>query len=98
MTTPVVFLAEAEADVRDARAWYAERDAKLGEEFVDEVERTMELIAEKPRMFPVVHRMLRRALLRRFPYCIFFDLKADVIEVLAVFHAHRDPQVWRSRV
>ena len=95
--TPLVVRAEAEADIRGARAWYAERDEALAERFLQKVDWTLDLIGAGPRTFPTVHRTLRRALLRRFPYCVFFDARDEVIEVFAVFHAHRDPAIWRSR-
>lgn len=96
--TPIVFREEAAADLQEARDWYAERDEGLADDFLGEVERIVGLVAEGPHAFPLVHRTLRRALLHRFPYCVFFELREGSIEVVAVFHAHRDPRGWRSRV
>jgi len=45
----------------------------------------------------VVHRHIRRLLIRRFPYGIFYTTSKDLIIVLAVFHGHRDPKQWKSR-
>ena len=54
-------------------------------------------VREQPRRFPVVHREVRRGLLRRFPYGIYFVIDGDVAVVIAVLHMHRDPDVWRRR-
>jgi plasmid stabilization system protein ParE len=46
---------------------------------------------------PAVHRHVRRALIHRFPYALYFTLAADRIEVVAVLHTRRDPTTWRRR-
>jgi plasmid stabilization system protein ParE len=40
---------------------------------------------------------MRRALLRRFPYGIFFEIERAEIMIYAVFHGARDPKRWRRR-
>jgi hypothetical protein len=50
-----------------------------------------------PVLFATVHRDVRRALLWRFPFAVFFTSDADSVLVLAVLHVRRDPDVWRSR-
>ena len=44
-----------------------------------------------------VHRHVRRALIRRFPYGIYYAVDEELIEVIAVFHAKRDPKRWQDR-
>ena len=62
----------AETDLQEAFAWYEEQRAGLGQDFLLTVEVTLARIERNPKSFPVVHRTVRRALLRRFPYCVFF--------------------------
>lgn len=40
---------------------------------------------------------IRRALLRRFPYCVFYIVLSNEIVVLACVHGHRDPKIWQDR-
>lgn len=56
----------AREDLEDAALWYEAQRAGLGNEFIDEVERTFEKIAEMPENFRVLHRETRRAILQRF--------------------------------
>jgi toxin ParE1/3/4 len=49
-----------------------------------------------PTMFRAVHGRTRRALLRRFPYGVFFVETRDEVVVLAVVHSGRHPRVWQS--
>ena len=96
MKLPVVWMSEAAAELRQARAWYDAIRPDLGERFAVAVEAAVEAIAQRPLQFPVVHRGRRRAGVRRFPYGIFFEVQENRIVVIACFHAKRDPRRWRS--
>ncbi len=98
MTVRVRFRREAEADVRNARAWYRERGLELGEEFLRSLDACLASIQRLPESHPVVYRDMRRALLSRFPYGVFYVREGDTITVLACFHAKRDPTTWLERV
>ena len=40
---------------------------------------------------------VRRALIHRFPYCVFYIVIERKISVLAVMHAARNPEQWKAR-
>jgi plasmid stabilization system protein ParE len=46
----------------------------------------------------MVHKQVRMALVRRFPYLVFYTPEANQITVFFVFHAARDPRMWKRRV
>ncbi|OQX66616.1 MAG: hypothetical protein B6A08_19600 [Sorangiineae bacterium NIC37A_2] len=48
--------------------------------------------------FPVVEGRARRARIFGFPYSVFFEDRGDLVVVLAVFHARRDPGGWGRRL
>lgn len=81
----------------EAFDWYEERVSGLGSDFLMNVDAALNAILRNPRRFPVVHNNLRRALIRRFPYQIFFVFEEKRIVVLAVFHASRNPRRWLER-
>jgi toxin ParE1/3/4 len=97
MTLSVVWLPEADADLKEARVWYDNVRPGLGERFAYAVEDTVETISEGPLQFPVVHRKLRRAGVRRFPYGILFEVQESRVVVIACLHGRRDPQRWKAR-
>jgi plasmid stabilization system protein ParE len=97
VTLPVVWLAEADADAKDAQAWYEAVRSDLGEQFAWAIDTTVEAIRQNPRRFPVVHRDRRRAGVRRFPYGLFCDVQEHRIVVTACFHARRNPRSWQIR-
>lgn len=94
----VVVRPVAQADLDDAFAWYQHQAPGLGHEFLRAVAAVFEQIARHPEMFPDVHRGRRRALVRRFPYAVYYRVDNDRADVVACLHLRRGPQVWRSRV
>lgn len=98
MKLKVLIRPEAEAEMEEAFRWYEQRNKGLGDDFLLCVEESLIKIQRTPEAYPVVHRKIRRALIRRFPYGIFYLLNEEKIIVLAVFHALRDPKQWKSRV
>jgi plasmid stabilization system protein ParE len=95
---PLVFRPEAEADLADAFAWYEERGRGLGDRFLFSVEAALAAIQRHPESFLVVHKHVRRILLRRFPYAVFYTVDESSVTVFGVFHCRRDPGRWQERV
>ena len=98
MAVRLVLAPETELDVTEAYAWYEGCRFGLGEEFLGAVDAALESISRRPEMYPVVHESYRRALVRRFPYALFYEYSADTVTVYAVFHTARDPGKWRRRL
>ena len=100
MSSPPILLPEAKADVEDAYLWYEEQSFGLGMEFLRCVETSLVLIQRTPLVYPVVYESYRRALVRRFPFAIFFEVedarRSSV--VYSVFHCSQDPAKWRARL
>lgn len=84
------FRPDAEAELSQAARWYEENRRGLGSEFVRAVEASLDSIARNPEMFPRIANDLSRALVKRFPFGIFYSFNDIEIVVLAVFHARRD--------
>lgn len=76
---------------------YEGRRAGLGESFADAVQVALDRIASAPQLHRVVFADVRRAVIRGFPYCVYYREEAAQIRVLSVFHTKRDPNVWQSR-
>ena len=96
MAREVIVNPSAGADVREAAFWYETKREGLGAEFVLELDALYDRIAQHPLQFPEIGEGARRALLRRFPYAVYF-VTDDAPVVLAVLHQHRTPRTWRER-
>lgn len=95
MTPRLVLRPQAEVEILDD--WYEEQRPGLGGAFATEVDRALGRIVEAPLAYPRVRGETRRALMRRFPYAIYFHAMPDEIVVLAVIHGRRHPRSWQSR-
>ena len=97
MTLPVVFRPQAEGEVLSARQWYEDRRAGLGDQFRAALDDAIERVSRQPESFPRVHREIRRALIQRFPFGLYFEVIEHHVVVLGMVHGHRDPKTWKSR-
>lgn len=88
---------EAQADLDEAYHWYEQQREGLGSDFLLCVEEGLEKIRRSPESYPLVHKELRRMLIRRFPYGLFYLVEGERIVLVAAFHARRDPKQWQSR-
>ena len=92
------FVPEANAELAEARLWYRLQRDGLDIELMRRIDETLDRINDAPRRFPRVHRQLRRAIVRQFPFAIFYAVTDDEILVFAVFHSKRDPKQLTSRL
>lgn len=88
---------EAQTDIREAAQWYESRESGLGPRFVDRIRNTLQQVADHPLRFPIVGEGIRRALLQKFPYSVYFINEPDGIAIIAVLHQHKRPDAWQAR-
>ena len=97
MITEIRLREEAEADLYEAALWYQQQQRGLGNDFLDEVYKSLQFIQQHPLAYPIVHRDTRRALTNRFPFGIFYRVEHEFIVVFAIMHASRHPRSWQNR-
>jgi plasmid stabilization system protein ParE len=83
--TDVVFRRIAKREFDEAISWYQDRREGLGREFSVAVEEQLGRIALSPTQFTCIRGEVRRAVLQRFPYYIYFIIEDNRILVLAIF-------------
>ena len=89
---------QAEKEALEAAKWYEARSRGLGAAILEIIEQSLDGIQENPFRFPIAFRDIRKALLKRFPYGIYFRVRPDRIRILAIMHLSRNPERWRRRV
>lgn len=94
----VVYRLAAGRDIAEARRWYEAKRGGLGLEFRQAVRLVESLVKKHPDAFPRVHGDVRRVLVTRFPYAVYYQrLDADTVEILACLHTRRRSDAWRER-
>ena len=88
----------AELDVAEAQLWYETQRSGLGSEFRSEVSQVIDRLAETPLIYQVLHRDVRRAIVHRFPYIVWYRVIGETVTVLACTYAGRDPKKVKARL
>ena len=86
MRAELVWHPSAVDELLTAVRWYEEQRPGLGTEFAAACRSMLALIQDRPQMLRLVHGNVRRVLLRRFPYAIFYRHRESELLVLAVMH------------
>jgi plasmid stabilization system protein ParE len=97
MSLPVILLPEARAEFDEAYDWHESQQPGRGEAFAEQVQQVLDRIAAMPRLHAAVFGDVRKAVVQRFPYCVYYREEASCVRVLSVFHTSRDPSIWQSR-
>jgi plasmid stabilization system protein ParE len=75
----------------------------LGDEFLEAIEKALETIESHPHRFMRIttkdpEREVRRFVLKRFPFLMVYEVRADEVLVVAIAHAKRKPKYWENRL
>lgn len=97
MSRSVQFHALAEAELQEASDYYGRTVPGLREAFLDEVERGYRLLVEFPEIGVLVRSGVRKLVVKRFPYSLFYTVHQETIRIVAVGHHNRRPFYWRQR-
>jgi toxin ParE1/3/4 len=97
MNLQVSFHEAAEGELNEAADFYDLASRELGSLFINEVQRTIERISELPESAALVGGRVRRKLVAKFPYSVFYSVRPNEIRILAIAHQKRRPFYWRSR-
>jgi plasmid stabilization system protein ParE len=95
---PALLHEEAEAELRAALDYYAEKRRGLNGEFLRAFESALQRVRENPLACAVEDESgVRYCLLRRFPYTLVYVELVDYLWIVAVAHQRRRPRYWVGR-
>ncbi|MDZ8026430.1 MAG: type II toxin-antitoxin system RelE/ParE family toxin [Nostoc sp. DedQUE11] len=97
MNYVLVFRPEVREELNEAHSWYDSQKPGLGDEFLDCVDETVNRISQMPESYVIVCGDIRRAVVRRFPYAVYYRIVSSRVIVTAIFHSRRDPKSWQTR-
>lgn len=97
MARQLVVQRQSDLDIQAAALWYEDQRTGLGARFLGELDEVFQRIEHNPKQFPKLEGEVRRALLRYFPFGVYFIENTEALAVLAVLHLHREPDMWKSR-
>ena len=85
-------------EIAGAVNWYELQQKGLGRRFLAQFRATAARLRQNPFLYQILESEIRRVVLHRFPYGIFYAIEDHAVVVLACLHTSRDPETWRSRI
>ena len=89
---------DAEAELIEAALFYERRLPTLGAQFLDAADCAVRALQEAPERYRIIEADVRRCLMPRFPYAIYYMAASDHLRILAFKHHSRHPECWRYRL
>lgn len=93
MVHKIIITPYAEQDTFEAYKWYEEKLIGLGEEFLFELERTYDNIANNPTYNTYIDdkKELRDLHVYRFPFVVVYKITNNIIVIISVHHTKKNP-------
>jgi hypothetical protein len=88
----VRFTSTAEMELKVALEFYQSAREGLGAEFLAEVQAATNLIESFPLAWSPLSPRTRRCRTHRFPYGLFYQVRAEEILIVSVMDLRRDPK------
>jgi hypothetical protein len=93
---------EAELDIDEIFVWYEEQQENLGYKFIVELKALLKDIAYRPMSFKIFQEIddinIHVALFQKFPYLVYFSIESNVITILLIISASRNPDYILKRI
>lgn len=93
----IKFHSEARREFFETSEYYEEQVVGLGDDFIDEVEKVLDVIEQQPSSGTKITKTERRFLVSRFPFGIIYSVEDELITIFAVMNLRRKPGYWESR-
>ena len=90
---------KARNEFDDAADWYRAEDPEVRDRFVAEVGKVLQGVTSHPLSYPVVFGSnVRRAIVEKFRYSVFYTVTDHKVIVHSIFHHSRNPIIWKGRI
>ncbi len=91
-------LPEVEQEVIEAVLWYEIQNVGLGDELFMMIDEKINEVITNPLQFEIVFKNVRRAIVKKFPYSLFYIIDERKIIIIAIIHQSRNPEIWKKRI
>ena len=94
MAFTYVLRPQAQNEYEDSLLWYLERSISSAENFINNLERTFDLLCENPFLGKCTYRKFYELKVKKFPFNVvyFIEEANNQIVVVSIFHDKRNPE------
>ena len=89
---------EAEVDFDKSYEFYFEDSPKVADSYFKQMNISFENINHNPKSFSIVHKHVRKYVVKKFPFVVYYRIVDTIIQVIAIFHTSRNPEIWNERI
>jgi plasmid stabilization system protein ParE len=93
----LIILPFAETDIKETVSYFKEVSDALDCDFIQEIDSSFFEILSNPAAFPIAKYDIRKFVMAKFPFCIYFVDRKEALYILSVFHDKRNPRDWQRR-
>lgn len=87
----IILSEQAKFEIEDSEEYYNLQQENLGNTFKSDLKDSIRNIEKFPNLYPNINEKIKRSVLHRFPFSIYYTVKTDYILILSVAHQHRKP-------
>ncbi len=98
MTKDFQILPEAWKDIIKISSYYYTISEDLLLKYEKFLFEAFENIRTLPKMYPIKYKYVRRKLMKKFPYAIYFYEHKSFIRIIAVIHQKENPKTIKSQI
>ena len=100
MNFKILYSPDFLADLQQSVDWYNHQQTGLGIRFYEAAKKRLASIKVNPYSVAVRYENVRCAKLKKFPYMIHFRILHEdkIIEIVAIYNTHRNPEIWKNRI
>lgn len=89
---------EAITDFDNSYHFYYKDNPKIADDFFLAINRGFNSIKQNPTTFPFIHKKVRKYVVKKFPFVIYYRVIDSIIQIIAIFHTNRNPEIWNDRL
>jgi plasmid stabilization system protein ParE len=101
MSYSIIFTPEANDDLTEILGWFTtQTTTEIKKQFIAELSKTLKNLERSPNAYSIRLRNIRCAVLKKYSYNIYYwvDINDTTINILAILHQKRNPQIWKDRL
>ncbi len=92
----ISFHPSAIVDISLSQNWYSQESDFLANKFSASIIKTIKILEDFPKSFPIDFLNIRKAVVHGFPYNIYYQFENHKITILAIANTHREPNYLKE--
>jgi len=92
------YLKLAKLEFHDSIKYYETQQKGLGKKFDNSIKKSIDKILEFPNAFYKIDNSIRKYVVNKFPYNIYYLIEDDTIVILSIASQRKKPLYWIDRV